>query len=487
MMLLSRLGLDRPELRAWAYYDWANSAFMTTIIAAVFPIYYASVAAKGIDPGQATFWFSIATTGALAFVAVTAPVLGALADTAAMKKPLLMAFQSIGVLSCFAMVFITEGRWQLALGLFVLGNIGVSGAFTFYDSLLPHIARPEELDRVSSAGYALGYLGGGLLLAVNLAWIQKPEWFGMADAGVAARVSFASVGVWWLAFSIPLFRRVPEPPASGRPHGMRSLVAGSFVQLGGTLRELRRFRQAFLMLLAFLVYNDGINTIIRMASIYGTAVGIAQQHLILALLLVQFVGIPFSFLFGRLAGLIGAKRSVFVALVVYTGISVLGFFMRTRLHFYALACLVATVQGAADFEKSTLVEITNARASVSSIKATPELINDPEAFAKFQAAQAQMTSALSRLLAVAENYPQLTATKEFGELRAELAGAENRISVARGRYIKAVQAYNVLAREFPTNLTAMVFGYKTKANFSVENEKAIAAPPKVDFTKPAAK
>ena len=149
--------------------------------------------------------------------------------------------------------------------------------------------------------------------------------------------------------------------------------------------------------------------------------------------------------------------------------------------------LVATVQGAADFEKSTLVEIANARASVSSIKATPELINDPEAFAKFQAAQSQMTSALSRLLAVAESYPTLTATKEFGELRVELAGAENRISVARGRYIKAVESYNVLARQFPTNLTAMVFGYKTKPNFTVENEKAIAAPPKVDFSKPAAK
>ena len=149
--------------------------------------------------------------------------------------------------------------------------------------------------------------------------------------------------------------------------------------------------------------------------------------------------------------------------------------------------LVATVQGAADFEKSTLVEIANARASVGSIKATPELINDPEAFAKFQAAQAQMTSALSRLLAVAESYPTLTATKEFGELRVELAGAENRISVARGRYIKAVEAYNVLARQFPTNLTAMLFGYKTKPNFTVENEKAIAAPPKVDFSKPAGK
>lgn len=149
--------------------------------------------------------------------------------------------------------------------------------------------------------------------------------------------------------------------------------------------------------------------------------------------------------------------------------------------------LVATVQGAADFEKSTLTEITSARASVGAIKATAELVNDPEAFAKFQAAQSQMTGALSRLMLVAENYPQLTATKEFGELRVELAGAENRISVARGRYIKAVEGYNILARQFPTNLTAMLFGYKTKANFAVENEKAIATPPKVDFSKPAAK
>ena len=149
--------------------------------------------------------------------------------------------------------------------------------------------------------------------------------------------------------------------------------------------------------------------------------------------------------------------------------------------------LIATVKGAADFEKSTLVELTNARSSVGAIKATPELINDPETFAKFQAAQSQMTSALSRLLAVAESYPTLTATKEFGELRVELAGAENRISVARGRYIKAVEGYNILARQFPTNLTAMMFGYKPKANFTVENEKAIATPPTVDFSKPAAK
>ncbi|HVC11740.1 MAG TPA: LemA family protein [Burkholderiales bacterium] len=147
--------------------------------------------------------------------------------------------------------------------------------------------------------------------------------------------------------------------------------------------------------------------------------------------------------------------------------------------------LVATVQGAADFEKSTLVELTNARAAVGQIRATPELVNDPEAFKRFEAAQTRLGGALSRLLAVSERYPQLTATKQFGELQAQLEGTENRITVARGRYIKAVQQYNVLVREFPTNLTAKMFGYHTKANFTVENEKALAAPPKIDFSRPA--
>jgi len=345
--LAERFGLHRREVRAWVLYDWANSAFVTTIVAAVFPIYYARVAADGLPPDVAASRYGWATTFALLVVAALAPVLGALADCAAMKKRLLFAFQSLGLLACAGMFFILRGDWLLALALFVLGNIGVSGAFTFYDSLLPHIARRDELDRVSSAGYALGYLGGGLLLAVNLLWIQKPEWFGLADAGMATRVSFVSVAVWWGLFSIPLFRHVPEPAVrTAVTHaGLADLAAASFRQLGHTLRELGRFRQAFLMLVAFLVYNDGINTIIRMASLYGTQIGIAQHHLITALLMVQFVGVPFAFLFGRVASWIGARPAVFVALAVYAVISVLGYFMTSAAHFYALAFLVATVQG----------------------------------------------------------------------------------------------------------------------------------------------
>jgi UMF1 family MFS transporter len=346
--LAERLGLHRRELRAWILYDWANSAFMTTVIAAVFPIYYASVAARDLPPDVAASRFGWATTAALAVVAVLAPVLGALADYAALKKRLLFVFQTLGVLATMAMYFIGPGDWQLALWLFVLGNIGVSGAFTFYDSLLPHIARRDELDTVSTAGYALGYLGGGLLLAVNLLWIQKPEWFGFRDAGVATRVSFVSVGVWWMVFSIPLFRQVPEPAlalAGARTGGLAQLTVATFRQLGHTMRELARYKQALLMIAAFLVYNDGINTIIRMASLYGTQIGIAQGHLIAALLLVQFVGVPFSFLFGRLAGAMGAKRAIFLSLAVYALISVLGYYMTSATHFYALAFLVGMVQG----------------------------------------------------------------------------------------------------------------------------------------------
>ena len=343
---LDRLGLGRPELRAWALYDWANSAFLTTIVAAVFPVYYNNVAAKGLAPDAAAFNFSMGTTIALAASALLAPVLGAIADHRPYKKAFLGGFMVLGVLATMAMASIGEGDWAWAIGLFMVANIAVSGSIAFYDSLLPHIAAPDELDTVSSSGFALGYLGGGLLLLLNLAWILKPGVFGLPDAGVATRLAFFSVGVWWLVFSIPLLRRVPEPAlARGGHDSIRAATRHALADLRETFTHLRRYRQAFLMLLAFLIYNDGIGTIIRMASLYGAQLGIAEQHLIAALLLVQFVGVPFAFIFGWLASRIGAKRAIFLSLGVYTGISILGYFMKTAVHFYALAILVGTVQG----------------------------------------------------------------------------------------------------------------------------------------------
>ncbi|MEW6300111.1 MAG: MFS transporter [Thermodesulfobacteriota bacterium] len=344
---LHRLGLGRPEVRAWVMYDWANSAFITTVVAAVFPIYFSSVAAATLPPAVATAHFATATTIALVIIAVLAPFLGALADYAAVRKRLLAVFLGIGVLATAGLFFVRHGDWRLAAGLFILGNIGASGSFIFYDALLPHVARDEEMDRVSTAGYALGYLGGGILLAINLAWVQYPGVFGLTDATAAARLAFLSVAVWWLAFSLPLLYRVTEPPrrleADERPDAHPLLVA--LTRLGETFSALRVYKQAFLLLLAFLVYNDGIGTIIRMAAVYGTEIGLPPGALIAAILLVQFIGIPCSFLFGSLAERIGAKNGILLALVVYTGVSVVGYLMTEAWHFYILALLVGMVQG----------------------------------------------------------------------------------------------------------------------------------------------
>jgi UMF1 family MFS transporter len=216
----------------------------------------------------------------------------------------------------------------------------------FYESLLPHIAREDERDMVASAGFALGYLGGGLLLALNLLSIQKPDWFGLTS-GSATRLSFLSVAVWWLLFSIPIFRTVREPErrleADEAPGENPLRVA--FSRLSETFGELKTYRHAFLMLLAFLIYNDGILTIIRMATSYGTELGLSQGILISALLITQIVGIPFAFLFGALARRITAKRAIFLALVVYTFISIVGYRLKTASDFYLLAVLVGTVQG----------------------------------------------------------------------------------------------------------------------------------------------
>jgi UMF1 family MFS transporter len=353
--LLDRLGLDRPELRAWAMYDWANSAMVTTVVAAVFPIYYSTVAAADLPDTEATFRFSIITTIALAIIAVLAPVLGAIADFKATKKRMLAGFMSVGVLGVAGMFFIQRGDVGLASILFILANVGAGASFVFYDSFLPHIARPHEVDRVSTSGYALGYLGGGILLALNLAWITAPGAFGLPSgpdltpeqATLPARLAFLSVAVWWVLFSIPFFRGVPEPPRaleSDEDVGQRAFRV-ALTRLSETFRELKEYRQAFLMLVAFLIYNDGIGTIVKMATSYGTEIGIDQNLMILAILVVQFVGIPFSFAFGMIAGKVGAKQAIFGGLVVYAGITVLGYFMTTGTHFLILAGLVGMVQG----------------------------------------------------------------------------------------------------------------------------------------------
>lgn len=354
---LERLALHRPELRAWALYDWANSAMVTVIVTAVFPIYYAQVAAAELDPKLADARYAATTALALALIALLSPILGSLADRARAKKPLLGAFLLLGAGASAALFCAQRGDWLLALALFLIANVGASGSFVFYDALLPHVARPAELDRLSTSGYALGYLGGGIVLALNLAWISRPDLFGLpageglsaSEATLPTRLAFVSVGLWWILFSIPLFRRVKEPAGLGGPppSSARALARETLRGLARTLRELLGFRPALLMLLAFLVYNDGIATIIRMAAIFGERAGVGRSDMILAIVMVQFLGIPFTLAFGAFAGKVGAKRAVLVAIAVYALIGLVALRMRGPFEFYLLAFLVSMVQGGA--------------------------------------------------------------------------------------------------------------------------------------------
>lgn len=341
MSRLAAFGLQRSELRAWAMYDWANSAFVTSVIAVFYPVYFASTAA-GLTAEQATQRFGLATTVALAITAVLSPILGFMADRYAMRKRLLVVSLSLALLSTLGLALAPVGAWQLGLVLFGLGNIGASASFVFYDSLLPHIARPDEVDRVSSAGYAMGYLGGGLMLAFNVVMVAKASSLGLGDSTNAMRWVFASVAIWWAVFSIPLFRCVSEPAASVSEEEASLGVWGG---LAATFRDLKAFDQALLMLVAFLLYNDGISTIIRMTAVYGKGVGIGANVMPLAFLMVQFLGIPCTYFFAMLASRFGSKPAIGLALAVYMVVTAVAFKLSSPAEFWLLAVLVAFAQG----------------------------------------------------------------------------------------------------------------------------------------------
>ncbi|NIS79885.1 MAG: MFS transporter [Anaerolineales bacterium] len=301
------------RIRAWTMYDWANSAFATTILAAVLPAYYSGVAGATLpSPAVATAYWSTGLSISLFITAVLSPILGTISDVMRGKKSFLSVFVSMGVLATGLLILIDSGDWLLASILFILGRIGFTSANVFYDALLPHVAREEDRDRVSTRGYAMGYLGGGILLAVNIVMIQflGNIW--------GSRLSFLSVAIWWAVFSIPVFRRVPEPPAATAKLGPgENVVSISFRRLWETLKDIRQYRELFKFLLAFLIYNDGIGTIIGVAVIYGKELGFGTTEMVLALLLVQFVGIPFSLIFGRLPSKGTSNRPLYLSFILF--------------------------------------------------------------------------------------------------------------------------------------------------------------------------
>nr|WP_202113048.1 MFS transporter [Paenibacillus sp. MMS18-CY102] len=331
-------------------YDWANSAFVTTMIAAVMPVYYEKVAAKGLGGNlPEVYWANTASIAAL-IVAVLSPIMGAIADYTGSKLKFLGFFAVLGSIASLLMALIGEGDWLLASALVILGTIGFAAGNTFYDALLVDVAPPDRRDRISAQGFAWGYLGGGVLLAINVLMIQKPALFGLPTEGnLRTQIVFLTVGVWWLLFTIPIMRNVKErkrnEAVSGTTISFTQAVGASFNRLGQTLRHIKRYPELLKYMISYWFFNDGINTVIVMATIYGSGIGIEMNNLIVALLITQLIGFPSTLLFGRFAEKLGAKKALYTSLAIYIVIVTLGFFMENATHFYILATMVGLVQG----------------------------------------------------------------------------------------------------------------------------------------------
>ena len=336
---------EKKAVWGWAMYDWANSAFATTVMAGFFPIFFKQYWSYGVDVNVSTAQLGFGNSIASLLVALMAPVLGAIADKGSARKKFLIFFAYLGVLMTACLFLVGKGEWAWAIFVYAMGIIGFSGANVFYDSLLPTVAGKDNVDYISGLGFGMGYLGGGLLFLINVLMTLMPEKFGLADSGEAVRYSFISVAIWWGVFTIFTILWVPEEKTAGASREGGNFIADGFRQIIGTFKKVRHLKTIVLFLLAYWFYIDGVDTIIRMAVDYGMSIGFASNDLIIALLVVQFVGFPSALVFGKLGQKWGVRKAIYLAIGIYMLIVVWGTMMTAKEEFYILAIMIGLVQG----------------------------------------------------------------------------------------------------------------------------------------------
>lgn len=329
---------------SWALYDWANSAFATTIMAGFFPLFFKKYWSGDLSAVESTYYLGLINSLSSFALALASPALGAIADEGSLRKKFLLAFSALGILASASLGGIEAGAWQTAAWVYSLALIGFTGANTFYDALLVQVTEEKLFDRVSALGYGLGYLGGGLLFALNVWMYSKPEMFGLNDGATAIKASFVSVAVWWGLFSIPLFLWVRER-RSGHGTPLRRAARQGFHSLWCNLKEIRKRRPLLLFLFAYLFYIDAVNTIIKMAVDYGMSVGLEAGDLIKALLMVQFIGFPAAIAFGFLGEKMGPKVGIWICLATYAVVTTFAFQITSGTEFFIMAAVIGLVQG----------------------------------------------------------------------------------------------------------------------------------------------
>ena len=329
----------------WAFYDWANSAFATTVMAGFFPIFFKSYWATDLTDAESTFVIGSANSIVGLLIAVSAPVMGAFADAGNSKKTLLLTFALLGIISTGYLFFVPESSWKFAIIFYSVGVIGFSGGNIFYDALLVSVAEDKDRNRVSSLGFSLGYLGGGLLFLLNVLMFSFPNLFGLSTQIEAVLWSFLSVAIWWSIFTVPLITGVKEPQINNKNNGFIVTSKEAFKSLYATARSIKQYRSAVVFLLAYFLYMDGVDTIIRMATSYGSDIGLSAQSMIGALLLTQFIGFPATLVFGNYSDRFGHKQTLTFAIIIYIGVVLFSSQMDSAVEFFIMASVIGLVQG----------------------------------------------------------------------------------------------------------------------------------------------
>ena len=330
---------------SWAVYDWANSAFATTVMAGFFPIFFKSYWASDLSDAESTFAIGSVNSLVGLLIAFSAPILGAFADAGDSKRKFLFSFIFLGIIATGYLFFIPESSWKLAVIFYGIGVIGFSGGNIFYDSLLVTVSKEKERNRVSALGFSLGYLGGGILFLLNVVMFLYPSWFGLENQIEAVLWSFMSVAIWWFVFSLPIYLKVKEPIQNIDRKPIYTVITEAFANLLNTARSIKKYKSAVIFLLAYFLYMDGVDTIIRMATSYGSDIGLSATSMIQALLLTQFIGFPATLVFGYYADKFGYKYSLSFAIIVYIFVVLFSAQMDTALEFYVVASVVGLVQG----------------------------------------------------------------------------------------------------------------------------------------------